>query len=112
MSFYNRLLKWAEKICDEDEKTSKSETNQRVYDTLRDEAITRASDGETCKNCKFCEIKFGWGWSYDKYYCTKHNIDLKNDDSGYYLVQFYDKRYRAQSCDDYKYNWTNDHTRS
>lgn len=114
MSFFSRLSKWAEKICDKDEKTSQEDRDRTVFRELRSEAAERASRGETCKNCKFCEIKFEWGWTYathDKYYCTKHNIDLENDDSGYYMVQFYDKRYNASSCNDYQYSWTNDHTR-
>lgn len=109
MSFYDHLLKWAEKVCAKDEKEAQQKSNQYVYEALRDDSKERASNGETCKNCKFCEVKFKWGFTFDKYYCTKHNIDLENDDTGYYVVQDYDRRYKAQSCSEYKYSWTNDH---
>lgn len=105
MSFYDRLLKWAEKVCEKDEKEAQSTMRDYAYDGFRHEVNERALHGETCKCCKFCKIKFGWGWTYDKYYCTKHNIDLENDDSGYYTVPFLDSMCRAKSCDDYKYNF-------
>lgn len=72
MSFYNLLLKWAEKVCEEDRKDEQRRLNLEVFEFEADNAKERRRNGETCKNCRFCEITWAWGlFSKDKYYCKK-----------------------------------------